>query len=68
MFGMLEALDRIKGSEQEVTDLRYKVVREALIKDYEFYKSDFCPFSRGRYAYSLEETWDVIKNSPNNPI
>lgn len=68
MFGMLEALDRIKGDEQEVTDLRYQVVREALMKDYGFYKNGFFPFARESDGYSLENIWSAIERHPNDPI
>lgn len=67
MFGMFEALDRIKGVEQEVTDLRYQVVREALIKDYRFYKNDFFPLARSG-SCSLEGIWGVIERHPNEAI
>jgi hypothetical protein len=68
MFGMFEALDRIKGDEQEVTDLRYQIVREALIKDYGFYKNGFFPFASESDGYSLGNIWSVIAGHPNAPI
>ncbi len=68
MFGMFEALDRIKGDEQEVTDLRYQVVRKALMKDYGFYKNGFFPFASESDGYSLENIWGVIERHPNDPI
>jgi hypothetical protein len=68
MFGMLEALDRIKGDEQEVTDLRYQVVREALMKDYGFYKNGFFPFANESDGYSLRHIWNTIESHPNDPI
>lgn len=68
MFGMFEALDRIHGVEQEVIDLRYNVVREALMKKYGFYKSDFFPFTDEVDGFSLEKIWNVIKSHPNDTI
>lgn len=65
MFGMLEALDRIRGEEQEITDLRYRVVREALMKDYGFYKNGFFPFA---YGGNLRYIWGVIESHPNDSI
>ena len=66
MFGMLEVLDRIKGIDREVTDLRYKVVREVLMKEYGFYKNNFFPFAKN--GYSLEDIWDTVENYPNADI
>lgn len=63
MFGMLEALDMINGKE-EVTNLRYKVVREALMKDYGFYKSNFFPFLSRGGGYSLSYIWSYIESHP----
>lgn len=68
MFGMLEALDRIRGDGQEVTGLRYQVVRESLMKDYGFYKNGFFPFASESDGYSLKNIWGVIKRRPNDPI
>lgn len=68
MFGMLEALDRIRGDEEEVTALRYRVVRDVLMKDYGFYKSDFFPFANEVDSYSLGNIWNAIENHPNDPI
>ncbi len=68
MFGMLEAFDRINGDEQEVTNLRYQVVREALMKDYGFYKNGFFPFASEVDGYSLANIWSVIERHPNDPI
>jgi succinate dehydrogenase/fumarate reductase cytochrome b subunit len=68
MFGMLEALDRINGEQQEITNLRYKAVREVLMKDYGFYKNNFFPFANESYGYSLENIWNVIESHPNDPI
>lgn len=68
MFGMLEALDRIRGEEQEITDLRYRVVRDVLMKDYGFYKSGFFPFADEADGYSLKNILNVIANHPNDSI
>jgi hypothetical protein len=68
MFGMLEAVDKIKSDEQEVTDLRYQVVRKALMKDYGFYKSGFFPFASESGGYSLENIWGVIEKHPKGSI
>ncbi len=68
MFGMLEALDRIRGEEEAITKLRYAVVRESLMKDYGFYKSNFFPFTDESDGYSLNRIWGNIENHPNAPI
>lgn len=68
MFGMLEAIDLIRGENQEITNLRYKVVRAALMKDYGFYKNDFFPFTGQGDDYSLANGWRVFESHPNNPI
>jgi hypothetical protein len=61
LFGMLEAFDRIKGASEELTRLRYKQVRQALMKDYDFYKKDFFPFeAKG----SLLPIYDQIERYP----
>lgn len=55
LFGMLEAMDKIRGEDDEVTKLRNAVVRDTLIKNYGFYKKGFFPFS-DKY------TWNSFKN------
>jgi hypothetical protein len=59
---MFEVLDRIRGDEQEVTALRYRVVRDVLMKDYGFYKSGFFPFANETDGYSLRNIWNIIEN------
>lgn len=60
LFGMLHALDIIRHDAGEITQLRYKVARESLIKNYGFYEGDFSPFSNLENDYALEEAWDRI--------
>lgn len=64
LFGMLEALDKIKGDDEEVTSLRYKVVREALVKDYGFYKNKFYPFANESEGFSLRSIWNNCLEYP----
>ena len=68
MFGMLEALDRLRGEDVEVTKLRYKIVREALQKDYGFYKNNFFPFADKSEGYSLSQIWGRFEEHPYEPI
>ncbi len=57
LFGMFEALD----GDEKVQALRARVVREALMKDYGFYESDFSPFTGVSNGYSLTNDWNIMK-------
>ena len=61
LFGMLATIDLINGNEEKLTSLRHKVVREALLKKYDFYKEGFAPFSG-------EEVWDKIALHPDADV
>ena len=61
LFGMLEALDKIKGEPNEITTLRYRTAREYLMKNYGFYQGDFSPYGKKENWYELEEIWDSIE-------
>lgn len=67
LFGMFEALDLIKDEDRELTTLRYKTVREVLIKDYQFYKKDFFPFTNSENL-SLKPIWNIAKEYPQAAI
>lgn len=45
LFGMLETLDHTEGLDESVKKVRYQAMRDALIKEYGFYKYDFYAFS-----------------------
>lgn len=68
LFGMLEAIDQIKGTDKETTALRYKVVRQALLKDYSFYEHNFSPFASSGDGYSLSSVWEKIQQNLEKPI
>lgn len=61
LFGTLEALDRIRGEDTEITQLRYQTVRASLMTKYAFYKDNFAPFSD-------PSTWDSISAYPEAAI
>jgi hypothetical protein len=65
LFGMLEAVDKIKGVNEDITKLRYRVFREALIKDYGFYEDNFFPFSD---SFSVYDIWQRLKKFPEAAI
>jgi hypothetical protein len=68
LFGMLEALDRIKGEDNEVTQWRYEAVREVLMKKYGFYSKEFSPFANEESNFSLQETWENVAAYPGAAI
>jgi hypothetical protein len=68
MFGMLETLDLLKGQNTHISNLRYRVVREALFKDYSFYQNDFFPFADASDNYSLSNIWEKCKTPSRNDI
>jgi hypothetical protein len=68
LFGMLETLDRLRGEKEDITQLRYKIVRESLMKDYEFYKHNFSPLACVSNFFTLGRIWQQIRSSPNAAI
>lgn len=59
LFGMLETLDRVRGDDLEVTQLRYETVRNSLSGQYEFYRDDFSPFSNLSDGYTIPHVWEA---------
>lgn len=68
LFGMLEALDRLRGEKEDIALLRYKIVRESLMKDYGFYKNNFSPLASVSDLFFLGRIWEQIRSSPNAAI
>ncbi|NGX45619.1 MAG: hypothetical protein K940chlam2_00775 [Chlamydiae bacterium] len=57
LFGMLHTLDLLRGDGEELTQLRHRVTREALMKDYQFYQSEAFPFASRGDGYTLDGVW-----------
>ncbi len=68
MFAAFEVIDSLRKEQKEVAELRYRVVREALMKDYGFYKSSFFPFTEEADGYSLDSIWRNSENYPTAAI
>lgn len=68
LFGMLETLDRIRDDDVEISQLRYKAVREALMTRYDFYKDGFFPFTDKASGYCLQKVWENIAAYPEAAI
>lgn len=68
LFGMLETLDRIRGEDNEISQLRYTTAREALMKRYSFYKDGFFPFTDISNGYSLHNVWEKVAAYPEAAI
>ncbi len=66
LFGMLEALDKVRGEDNEISQLRNKTVRESLMKDYSFYKDGFSPFTENNC--SLKAVWENFAAYPEAAI
>jgi len=58
LFGMLHALDLLRGDDETVTHLRHRVTRETLMRDYGFYRGEAFSFTSGRDGYTLNGIWE----------
>ncbi len=67
LFGSLETLDKLHGTE-ELSELRYKIVRAALMRKYSFYKNDFFPFATANEQYSVSRLWEACGSNPHAAI
>lgn len=61
LFGMFSALDKIKGEKEEITKLREKATRKALIQEYGFYQNEFFLSTYESDRYCLTDTWPLIE-------
>lgn len=68
LFGMFEALDKIRHKPQEVTRWRYTAMRAILTKNYEFYKDGFFPFTYLSSGFSLKDNWNEMQKYPQAVI
>jgi hypothetical protein len=66
LFGVLETIDRLNGDD-EINKLRYTVARQALMKDYSFYRGDFFPTLQND-GFSLNSIWRKIETHAGEPI
>lgn len=68
LFAMLETLDKIQGQEDDTANLRYRVTREALSHEYDFYKNDVFPFGEKEENFSLRWPWERFQRYPEAVI